>query len=225
LKPTSIVLAALTVVLVALAQSPAGQPASNKAGTPLRSIDELTTAIKTSPTSALYAERAAVYLLTGNAADAENDYSAAIRMRLDEPGPWIGRGRARTALGRFSAAIDDLDQAIRLKPDSSVAFLERGYAYGKMGEFPRAIQDLTRSLELENSVAVLTLRGSAYQATDQPAKALEDYTAALAISPNEPQLTPRSAITPGRWPIAMRWCGCGPIQRKPTWREVDPTIN
>ena len=70
-------------------------------------------------------------------------------MRLDEPGPWIGRGQARAVLGRFSAAIDDLDQAIRLKPDSAAAFLERGFAYGKMGEYQRAIHDLSRALDLQ----------------------------------------------------------------------------
>ena len=125
-------------------------------------------------------------------------------MRLDDPGPWIGRARARTALGRFSAAIDDLDQAIRLKPDSAVAFLERGYAYGKMGEFQKAIEDLTKSQGLQPRVATLTLRGSAYEAMDQKAKAIDDFTAALALPPMsrncmrpEPMFMRLPAIMPG----------------------------
>src|SRR5215831_21116049 len=92
-------------------------------------------------TSAAYIEQAAEHLRNGQAQIAVEDYSQAIRLRLDNDVAWIGRGRAYSELGRYSAAIDDFDQAIRLNPAGALPYIERGYAYGHTGDFERAIAD------------------------------------------------------------------------------------
>ena len=113
------------------------------------SIDELTARIARAPTSALYSARGGEHLRQGHAQVAVDDYSAAIRLRLDDPEPWAGRGRALIELGRFNAAIDDLDQSIRLAPDALPPHLDRGFAYGQNHDFSRAIRDFDLVLARE----------------------------------------------------------------------------
>ena len=69
-----------------------------------KTLDELTAQIATQPTSALYSARGAEQLRLGNAQLAADDYSQAIRLRLDDPVPWVGRGKAYLALKRYSDA-------------------------------------------------------------------------------------------------------------------------
>src|ERR1051326_5307224 len=98
-------------------------------------------AVAQQPTSAWHTARATELLQSGQAQPAVDEYGEAIRLRLDNPDAWMGRGRAYVALGRFSAAIDDFDQAIRLDPTPAAPYVERGNAYGQTGDFAKAVQD------------------------------------------------------------------------------------
>src|SRR6516225_8241788 len=84
-------------------------------------------------TSAAYMARAAEHLQNGQAQLAADEYSQAIRLRLDNDEAWLGRGRAYSQMGRYSPAIDDFDQAVRLNPANPASYVERGYAYGRVG--------------------------------------------------------------------------------------------
>ena len=150
-----------------------------------QSIDELTNQIAHQPTSALYAARAAEQLRLGHAQLAVDDYSQAIRFRLDDPAPWIGRAKAFIALGRFSDAIDNLDQAIRLDPGPVAPYVERGYAYGQMGDFPSAIKDFDQVIRQDpKNLRALSLRGAAWARLNHPEKALPDREAVVRLSPD-----------------------------------------
>src|SRR5215469_12890643 len=92
-------------------------------------------------TSADYVQRASQHLKAGQAQLAVDEYSQAIRLRLDSDKAWTGRGRAYNSLGNYSAAIDDFDQAARLNPANVEAYVERGFAYGRIGRFSDAIQN------------------------------------------------------------------------------------
>src|SRR5579871_4317688 len=96
-------------------------------------------------TSAELVNKAAHDLTAGEEQAAVEEYSQAIRLRLDNPDAWAGRGRAYSSLGKYSNAIDDFDQAIRLNPTAAL-FTDRGFAYGQLGEFDQAIQDFNRTL-------------------------------------------------------------------------------
>ena len=136
-------------------------------------------------TSADYAARAVEHLASGQAQLAVDDYSQAIRLRLDDAGAWTGRGRAYSQLGHYSAAIDDLDQAIRLDPEPALWLVERGYAYGRIGDFERAIQDFDRALDRDPAnILALSLRGTAYSVTGQNDRALADREQVVKLTPN-----------------------------------------
>ena len=109
---------------------------------------------------------AAHQLAAGDATQAIETYSKAIRLRLDDADAWFGRGKAYEAAGRYRDAIDDFDQASRLRPGFLDAVLERGYAYGQAGDLNHAIQDLDRVIAANPaSVPALTLRGDAHGRT------------------------------------------------------------
>src|SRR3989442_234675 len=97
-------------------------------------IDQLTAEIKREPTAANYAARGSEYLRINQARLAADDFTQAIRLRLDNPDHWASRAKARIAEEKFSDAIDDLDQAIRLRPDLMPMYVERGFAYGQAGD-------------------------------------------------------------------------------------------
>jgi tetratricopeptide (TPR) repeat protein len=119
-------------------------------------------------------------LAAGHFDQAIENYSQAIRLRLDDPQAWFGRGRALTTAGRFRDAIDDLDQAIHLRPEFIAAYVERGFAYGQAGDFNHGIEDFNRVLASEPSnLRALTLRGDAQARLGNFEKAIEDFSVAL----------------------------------------------
>ena len=66
---------------------------------------------------------------------AADDFSRAIKLRLDDQNAWKGRGSAYMSMAHYRDAIDDLDQAIRLKPDFLEALIDRGFSQGQLGDF------------------------------------------------------------------------------------------
>ncbi len=90
-------------------------------------------------TAAVYnARRRGPYQLGRVRLGAVADYTAGIKLRLDDPEPIRLRGDVYVALGHYSDGIDDFDQSISLKPDNPDAFLGRGFCRGQFGDYRRA---------------------------------------------------------------------------------------
>src|ERR1019366_3616441 len=134
-------------------------------------------------------QRATERVHIGRPEEALPYFSQAIKLRLDNPDAWMGRGRALVTLGRYRDAIDDFDEAVRLEPATAEPLLERGYAFGQAGDFRSASEDLTRVLRIDPAnVPALPLRGAAHAKLGLSAKATEDFTHALELTPNDAQL-------------------------------------
>lgn len=69
--------------------------------------------IEAEATSVGYANRAMARLKAGEAAAAEEDCSAALRLDAAYVKAWLRRSAARKLLGRRLDAIDDLEHALR----------------------------------------------------------------------------------------------------------------
>ena len=69
--------------------------------------------IEAEATSVGYANRAMARLKAGEAAAAEEDCSAALRLDATYVKAWLRRSAARKLLGRGLDAIDDLEHALR----------------------------------------------------------------------------------------------------------------
>jgi tetratricopeptide (TPR) repeat protein len=71
------------------------------------------------PTSRDHLQRATELVNIGRPEAALPYFAQAIKLRLDNPDSWMGRGRALVTLGRYRDAIDDFDEAVRLEPATS----------------------------------------------------------------------------------------------------------
>ncbi|HEY6458031.1 MAG TPA: tetratricopeptide repeat protein [Steroidobacteraceae bacterium] len=94
------------------------------------------------------------------------------------------RGDALRALGKTDEAIADFSQAISLAPRDVVAYSGRAKLYLASERLDLGIVDLTQVLRIEpaNGTALYN-RGVAYQRSGKDDKALDDFRAAVALSP------------------------------------------
>jgi tetratricopeptide (TPR) repeat protein len=103
---------------------------------------------------------------------------------------WLGRGRCRTELGDFGAALSDLKRAQTIAPGSPEAVLEMGHLYYARKAYLQAIHYYGESLAIEpNSAIALARRGLCHHYMDEPVEALRDLQQAMEIDPDLPQLS------------------------------------
>jgi tetratricopeptide (TPR) repeat protein len=136
-------------------------------------------------------EKAVAYRNRGNAradagaaAEANADFTEAIKLRPNDATSHAGRGRAALTLGDTSGAIADYSEALRRMPDSVSFLVGRGHAHLLKGDLPDAIADFTEAIRLNpKSASAFNRRGLAYRRSGDLARALDDYTNAIALNP------------------------------------------
>jgi tetratricopeptide (TPR) repeat protein len=104
--------------------------------------------------------------------------------------PWIPGAPAFTAratlslsLGQLEPALGDFNQIIARDNKNSVAYLNRGFIKETQGNLESALEDYNRSIEITPSASALFNRANVYIQIEEPAKALADFDAALALDP------------------------------------------
>jgi tetratricopeptide (TPR) repeat protein len=99
----------------------------------------------------------------------------------------VSRGRAYLALGQPAKALDDFTQAIELAPGDGAApwwHLQRSFAYAALKQDDKALAELTQATETWPKLwDTWVWRGSYYRDRQQWAKAIADYSRALALNP------------------------------------------
>jgi tetratricopeptide (TPR) repeat protein len=102
-----------------------------------------------------------------------------------EPGnTWAMASFAAALLAkeRYDEALDELDEVLERDPAYAFAMGTRGEIKATLAEWKGAIADLSRSIELDASSAWFNgVLGWAYENDEQPAAALEAYTAAAKL--------------------------------------------
>lgn len=164
-------------------------------------IEDLNTAVDLAP------EDPGAYTARGNFFAHFNDFQNAIRnydaaLLFDEnyAPAYRQRGNAYGAIGNWTTGLLDLNRAIELAPNDTRGYFLRGNLLGALGEYAGAVEDFTRVIELNPlDVAGYRLRADSnrLEATmlerlSVPVdfdiyrqRALEDYTRALAIDPDD----------------------------------------
>jgi hypothetical protein len=122
---------------------------------------------------------------------AEQYLTRAIEVSPEMASYYYWRGDTRTYLNEYDAAIDDFTRSIALMPEDRASYLGRGIAVLWKGDPQAAIADL--SFAVDHQVAgdrvsafAYRVRGTAYAALKQPAQAISDYQAYLALLPGAP---------------------------------------
>jgi len=118
----------------------------------------------------------------------------ALALKGDLPDAYLLRGRASMALNRPDPAIQDFTAAIRLRPGSAEAFVERAAARLAQENYKEAMADCGEALARDSSIAMAyNLRGTALRQTGNPQQALQDFTRAVELAPDETNYFQRAA--------------------------------
>lgn len=147
--------------------------------------DALAKALELGQPSALLQEKHGEALsLLGDHAKAIEAFTESIRLRIDRPEPYVGRGRAKAAQGNLRDAIEDFTAALQYSPGHAEGYYERAMAYGNLGMFDKAVDDFSSYLKIKpEDAAAYGFRGAAYDSLGRPSEAMADYNASLRLDP------------------------------------------
>lgn len=118
------------------------------------------------------------------------EYNEAISKSVACGEPYMGRGVIFLRRGESARAIADFDKAIELDPKNKTTYMFRGLFFQKTKEDLKAVADFTKNIELctkksDCSSAVYSSRADSYMSLKEFDKAINDYTKAISIDPND----------------------------------------
>jgi tetratricopeptide (TPR) repeat protein len=136
-------------------------------------------------------EQAMVARDNGDHATTVEQLSRAIQLSPDVANYYYWRADSNLHLGRHDDAIRDYTRALELMPDDRASRLGRAAALLGKRDHQAAIADFTLVIQQREAPDQLTAwahhgRGLAYVGLNQPAEAIADYEAYLALAPNAP---------------------------------------
>lgn len=139
-----------------------------------------------------YVKRAEAFMFMGNTEESVIDSSEAIELDPDYDYAYYIRGKANFLSENFEEAIIDLTLAVKMDPELDVAFL----IYELIGEskfnlgffdYDAIVEDYNKSIELTYSEhdTPFVLRGNLKQKHEDYEGAIDDYTIAIDLEPDE----------------------------------------
>jgi len=119
------------------------------------------------------------------------------------------RGTAWLGKEKYEEAVRDFTAAIEIDPDP-LDYVNRGESYLYLKQYDQAVADLGKAIGILRPAPTLsvtlerayTLRGLAYLEWSHAAEAIEDFTAALRLNPQDPSLLHESRADAYRLSIA-----------------------
>ena len=78
-------------------------------------------------------------------------YNQALQLNANDTSAYVGRGRARFALGDKQGAIEDFTQALRIDPSDASVYRLRGGVYMTLRKEKKAREDFQRALNPSGS--------------------------------------------------------------------------
>jgi tetratricopeptide (TPR) repeat protein len=136
-------------------------------------------------------EEAMAARLAGNNAEAVEHLTKAIELSPETGNYYYWRADTSIRLGQYDAAIADYTRALERMPRDRASRVGRGVAFLWTQRWQPALDDLTAVISSSPKPDRWTAwahraRGIAYSRLDQPAAAIADYEAYLALAPNAP---------------------------------------
>jgi tetratricopeptide (TPR) repeat protein len=154
---------------------------------------------------------AAGFARRGAAFDARHDYDAAIadltracELAPTESNNFYRRGMVHWHKGQADAALTDFDQAIKLKPDNADALIGRaGLRVSRKAPAAEVSADLEAAANALPKQAEMHLKiGSLYDAVDEPAAAVSEYSTWIDSHPRD-NLLMAGALNSRCWSRAL----------------------
>jgi tetratricopeptide (TPR) repeat protein/tRNA A-37 threonylcarbamoyl transferase component Bud32 len=128
--------------------------------------------------------RGHAYTHLGRFAEAERDYTEALRFDTAHVPSLAGRGEARCRMGRAGEGVEDFTEGLRIEPSNQDLLLDRAMAWSDAGRPELAESDCARVLDRHPAHArARWVRGCARMAAGKFAAAVTDFTEALRLTP------------------------------------------
>ncbi|HEY7327121.1 MAG TPA: tetratricopeptide repeat protein [Gemmataceae bacterium] len=143
-------------------------------------------ALDLEPSITLYNDRGLEQVALGNLDAAVADFTQAIAVGPDFPGPYLLRGNAFADKGEFDKALADFTEAIRLDPEYAGSWFDRGNLHLRRGALDEALADYTRVLDLETDhAAAYFQRGNVHAQRGKWHEAIADFNEVLSLNPDD----------------------------------------
>ncbi len=146
-------------------------------------IADAAEAIRLQPKDATaYSTRGIAHYLHGSNAAAIDDYTTALRWQPWEAATLLNRGDAHRAGGAFAAALDDYSAALERCPLTTAAYADfcQQFNLAPVRNVPEALAQFKRLCFIASSS-----RGEIYRIQQDMPAAIADFTAALALFPDD----------------------------------------
>ena len=148
-------------------------------------IEDFSQAISLAPAyGAAFNNRGNAYQALGQLKKAEADLRKAVKLLPSSAAPLNGRGRIAAAEARPYASLRYLNRAILLNRNYPAAYRNRAAALVTVRHYDDALKDLEQvAATAQDDAALLVLRGRVHGFDDKHQAAVQDFSAALEIEP------------------------------------------
>jgi serine/threonine protein kinase/Flp pilus assembly protein TadD len=161
-------------------------------GNPQEALQNLDLAVQNDPTMiSAYVNRGSRRAELGDKAGSKQDWEKAIALSPQTAAEYASRGYAKSRNGDKRGAIDDNNQSLIINPNLARAHMNRAYVAYEKGNKESAMQTLEEALAINpNLVTALILKGEIFAFQDTPdwQAAIDAYSQALAVNPNDPDV-------------------------------------
>ena len=131
------------------------------------------------------------FLLKGNVRMQENDYPGArefydeaLKIDGEFPDAYYNRGITYQITGSYQRAIEDFTKAISFRDGYLDAYYHRGLAYFDNGEYYKSLEDAGYLIQHEGKEQGYFLEGLCHEALGNNGEALDAFSNALKITPD-----------------------------------------
>lgn len=156
---------------------------SNNRDTLILALQDYTKAIELKPGDGeFHTNRGATFARLGDIDNALKDITKGIEFKPNHAVAYLNRSLMYGAKGRPDLAKKDLDTYLQLNPYNSDMWYEKARLQQQIGDLNGAIASFTRAIELNASKGVYFYgRSKAYLASNNRAKAIEDFNTATGL--------------------------------------------
>jgi tetratricopeptide (TPR) repeat protein len=159
-----------------------------RSGQVTEALDDFTQAIQLRPDVSLgYRYRAYAHTDAGNLIRAIADLDEAIRLKPDDVQCYFDRSQNLLRQKQYDLALSDANKGLTIDAGRADLLALRGKIQSSRGMSESAEDDLSRAIEMdpEGSTDWLVWRGELYLETDQPDRAILDFSASLHRQPDQ----------------------------------------
>lgn len=171
-------------------------------------IDDYTVALDLEPQNGeLLRNRGMAYQNKGDHESALEDFTAAIALDARDDVGYTLRGQAKFEIDDIDGALEDFSQAIVLNPNNADAYAQRAFVrYKQYEDLQTVIGDYTNAISRRENPDLLHNRGLLHRMNDQYEDAIEDYSVAIKLAPEDAEVYFNRAVAyklQGNYPAAI----------------------